>query len=107
MVLDHLGKHEDALRTSEEALALEGPSSHAMRLINRAGYLDSLGRPEEALESLKEGERIAMANGDQNASHLHPCSLPFGMRNTGAQWNGQPQRIGLEEALAMFREHWR
>jgi len=104
VVQDHLGKYEDALKTVDEAIALETPAARAMALINRGGYLNSLGRVTEALESLKEGERVAIENGDQNAVGLASVQLAFWYTQHGNADERSSAVNRLEQALAIYRD---
>ncbi len=104
IVQDHLGKHQHALNTANEALGLETPAARAMGLINRAGYLNSLGRVTEALESLKEGERVAIENGDQNAVGLASVQLAFWYTQHGNADERSSAVNRLEQALAIYRD---
>ena len=103
VVQDHLGKYEDALNTVNEAIGLETPAARAMALINRGGYLNSLGRVREALESLKDGERVAIENGDQNAVGLASVQLAFWYTQHGNADERSSAVNRLEQALAIYR----
>lgn len=104
VVQDHLRKPEEALKTVDEALSLPVPDSKAMALVNRSGYLDALGRAGESFESLKEGQRIATANGEQSAVALALVQLALWHIRHGDAEERAKSVNWLEESLARFDE---
>ncbi len=69
--------HEEAVKTLDEAIALSGTSISATAYINRGSYLLSLGRREEAWDSIKQGEKLAFTAGDRNSMALAAVQFGF------------------------------
>ncbi len=99
-----MGKPEEALKTVDEALALAVPDSKAMVLVNRGGYLDSLGRVREALASLEEGDRAAQASGERSAVALASAQLALWRIRHGDEVQRAQAVNWLERSLDLCRD---
>jgi diguanylate cyclase (GGDEF)-like protein len=70
LVQADMGLHEDALRNSGQALALEGPSNRIAHLSNRGYILTRAGRLDEAASVYDGVLRLSRAEPDRQASQL-------------------------------------
>lgn len=70
VALEGVNKLEEAVQTLDEVIHMGMPNSLPNAYINRGSYLLHLKRREEALESIRQGEKIAIRIADRNAQAL-------------------------------------
>jgi tetratricopeptide (TPR) repeat protein len=70
VVLSHLGRREEAIKAFDETIAMAPLGRSAVAKINRGSELLSLGRRQEALESITSGLRDAEMQGDPSNEGL-------------------------------------
>lgn len=104
VVQGHLGKNEEALFAADEAIAAGDSRVLADALINRGGFLESLGRNEDALESVRQGAIAAQRAGGLSAIALASVQLGLWYIRHGTPAE-QSEAIGrLEHAADLYRE---
>ena len=115
--LGELGRREDALAASEQAvtiyhhLAEAGPDAvlpdYAMSLSNRAGRLGSLGRQEEALTAIEQATSIYRQLADARPAAFLP-NLAMSLNNQAISLSelGRQQEAvaAIERATSIYRE---
>jgi tetratricopeptide (TPR) repeat protein len=96
-----LDKHAVAVKTLDEAISYGGT---AVALINRGSYLAHLDRRDEALKSIKDGQRLATDSNDKSAMGLAYAQLGFWYANDSDPEKRTQSYQHLNEALEICHQ---